>query len=402
MNLNSLPRAASLFTTTLALALSAASLAQMPMDATGAMPPGHPEIAPPLPDNMDTTSVGRVTVQVRQHAPDSPPVTSGDVTLELQHRGHVMQTLTAAIDDHGHAVFENVPVGIPVVAVAQYEHQGVRFTAESEPLNAETPNTDIELTICDTTTEKPDLAVSSRHVMARATPHGLMVQEMLVIANPADKVWAPIDLTASPVATSPSEPHPGLTFLLPLPPTAANLRLGQGLTPDNSTVVDHNLQFRSPLLPGDNSITIAYVIPLQDGQAVLPLRSTLPTKQVMVFLPSDGSSIQAQGLSDSGAMTAGPGEVRAFRASDVPADQTLTLTVRPGQAMTMPSDAATTEPSAAPPAPAQQPTPPYTPQSEVPAPTAPSGSARTLALAGGAVLLVLGVIMALARRSKKS
>ncbi|MCC7408203.1 MAG: hypothetical protein IT442_09035 [Phycisphaeraceae bacterium] len=361
------------------------------------MPPGHPAIAPPLPDEMDTSAVGRVTVQIVQHTPDTTGVTSGTVTLELQHRGHVMHSLTAPIDEHGRAVFDSVPVGIPVVAVAQFEHQGVRFSAQSEPLSAENPNADIELTVCETTTQRPDLAISSRHVMVRVTPHGLMVQEMLSVDNPTDKAWAPSE-PAQPAegAATPAEPQPGLTFSLPLPDQSANLRLGAGLTPENSTIVGHELQLRSPLLPGDNRITIAYTLPLQEGQAVLPVLSTLPTRQVMIFIPDDGSDVQAQGLTAEGKMSAGPGEVRVWRGSDVPADQTLTLTVRPGQSTTQPSDSsAAPSPAAAPPDDS-----PAAPHSQVPA--APPGSARTLALAGGAVLLLLGVIMALARRSKKA
>jgi len=151
-------------------------------------------------------------------------------------------------------------------------------------MGAERRDAAMEVTVYEVTDEAPPWRVSMRHVSAERGPVGLVVAEMLVVENPADKTWLGASADAQNRRT---------TVNVSLPPGAMDIDLGAGFHGWCCTAyAGGTLNIQMPLMPGRMTYKFAYRVPESPGGADLRVAAPAPMDQVVFMLADDGTAAQ--------------------------------------------------------------------------------------------------------------
>ncbi len=205
------------------------------------------------------------------------------------------------------AVVGGLPLGVPFQPLVRVRHAGVEYTAPGRIMDASHPGQRIEMAVYETTDQPSAWQVKMRHLVIEPSQEGLAVVEMLAIENPTDRAY-----TGAPNPHGKKE-----TFTLPLPAGAAHVQIVGGFDSCCTRVEDGRLITGTSILPGTSQYQFGYIVPARDGSAELTVSSPAPTARLWVFVPSDGTTVAAEGLEKSD-MKMGDGKTRFYKAADVP------------------------------------------------------------------------------------
>ncbi len=302
----------------------AAPAAANPAAGGQSLPQGHPPIEQHAP------AKGTVVVRAVQGTPDGEPIGGEKLTLVLQGHGHghgqappaPQAEIQTQLDEHGIAMIEDVEFRGIVQPVVTIEHAGVEYRAVGPMMSAQQPDQIVRVNVYDTTDQAPDWSVYLRHLYLQPTPEGVIVDEVMVLENPADRAWrrlADADNAATPA-----------TLVLPLPDGAWHAQLARG--PQAMDISDEALSLHGPLIPGRTEIGFRYHLPLSNDAAELALTAPADTQRIMLFIPDDGSTVAIEGFEPGQTMDNQGQRIRVYTASDVADGTTARVRITPNLA----------------------------------------------------------------------
>jgi hypothetical protein len=177
-----------------------------------------------------------------------------------------------------------------------------------------------EILVYDTTSAAIPIAVRGRHLIVTAADTGSdrrRVIEAYELSN---------DTTVTRVAAGPE----GFTFEAPLPAGVSVVAPGQGdISEDAIRVVDGRVRVTAPLSPGVRQFSFSYDVPVDAPFTVLVANAT-PVVEVLLE-DARGEAVGA-GLAASDPVEVEGRPFRRFLAEDVPAAQTIRITMPVGAA----------------------------------------------------------------------
>jgi hypothetical protein len=331
---------------------------------SGAMPPGHPPLAP-----TTAPAKGSITIRALEGRAGGGPITNAQILVELYHQGIVLQKWDAQLNAEGVATISDIPVRVPCQPLVTVTFKGLRQQAVGPVLTPSSPTAAFDMKVYEGTEERPAYTVAMRHVIVKWAENaaGILVTEMLSVSNPADHAWIGDKREGEGGGRS--------TFGLPVPAGAQEVQLMGGFDEDSALVTKEGIVSGSPLFPGQTRFQVGYAIPAHDGAVNLTITAPADVGQMMVFVPAEGATIAATGLSGGQPMSMGEEAVRAYQASGIKKGQTVSL------AITGLTAAATAPGPAA-------------------AEAAKGFSARNVAIGGGVLLALCGVGVLLLKKPK--
>ncbi len=300
--------------------------------ASSGAPPllAPPDSAPKQPAPLDEAELrermaggrGSVAIRAVQGTPGGAAVGAAPVEIILVHRGQVVHSEKAQLDEHGVVVVEGLPVAMEVTPVVQVNYAGVFYQETGASINPQNNHATIEVTVYETTDEAPDWRIAMRHVMLEQTEAGLLVSEMVVTSNSADRTWLGDVVDPSPDAKR-------IAARFNLPRDAKDVQLVGGFHGWCCTTLDETgtLGVQMPMMPGEARYRFSYVLPVNKAQAEMLLSAPAPTDHIIAFLADDGTKVTPHGMTDAGAETMGTTRVRLFQADALAANQVAGLTL---------------------------------------------------------------------------
>ncbi|HUO09482.1 MAG TPA: hypothetical protein VM008_14330 [Phycisphaerae bacterium] len=350
------------FTIALALAIaSSVAVADMPAQ----LPPGHPSMEQMNAAATQTSAKGSLTVSLVPGTAGAVAPANEPVTVELYHRNAPVKKYDLTTDAHGKVSIPDLPIMPPVQALISVKHAGLLQQIVSPEMNVAAPTQSLEMKVYESTDAEPAWNVAMQHMIlqwdtARKAVH---VVEMLATNSPADRAWL-----GNPTPTG------RVTMAIPLPPGASDIELGGGFDEQSTQLLNGKLLTADPLFPGRTEFRISYNIPADNGSAQLVISAPAAVDNLIVFAPADGATLTPTNLLGGDIMDAGQGKVRMFRAQNLAAGATATLTIS-----NLLSSA---------------------PLSATPAPTGSDNplSAKNIAIGGAFLLALVGVGMMLVKK----
>jgi hypothetical protein len=277
------------------------------------LPAGHPDISKMQPS---TQPAGFTTLTVRavQGTIGGPGVKDDSVRIEVLSQDHVAAKIETKLSETGEVSIGGLPVGPGFQPVVTVTHAGVEYRVIGEPVTASPQNLDV--TVYETTDKPVGWEVRMRHVMLQPTEAGVQVIDMLAIDNATDRAY---------VGTPGSDGKP-VTFELPLPANATDVQLSGAFHDCCTQIVGGKIINTMAIVPGNTQYQISYLVPMTGGKAEIATSAPAVTKQLIIFAPDDGTSIEAAGL-ESGISDMGQKKVRYFKGSALPAGSNVKLTI---------------------------------------------------------------------------
>ncbi|MCP3902437.1 MAG: hypothetical protein GY715_02280 [Planctomycetes bacterium] len=293
----------------------AASVRGIPPGPT-TLPDGHPPLdggtfpGPETTAERGAAATGSISVQVVQGTPGGPAIGNCEVAVELLHRGMILDTLFAQLDETGTAFFTDIPLDVSFEPVAYVEHAGVTYQQAGTAADAAHPQQRIDVTCFEVAEDDaaPPWWVRMRHVMISLEPEGLKLTEMIQVENPADRTW---------LGTREGDGKKPVTLRFVLPQGSDHLMLGAGFENGSCTLDDRVLSNHLPLVPRVSELGFTYVIDPDGGTANIEITAPAAVDRMMVIVPEALHVETAEGLSPGGSRQMGQTSVRFYLASDL-------------------------------------------------------------------------------------
>lgn len=288
------------------------------------LPQGHPTVGGASGGSggaIDPNAVvkGTLVIKAEQATPDGSAIGNAPVTLELYSHAGAPQTINAQLDEHGVLMLEGLTFKGMVQPVISIKHAGVAYQAVGKPMTPNAPEQIVHVKLYDATEETPAWTVNLRHLYLQVTPTGLRVHEMIVLSNPADRAW---------VGELNTETNQRTTIRLPLAGGAqAPGKVLRG--PEKTEVVDGSIVMHGALTPGQTELRVEYMLPMDSG-AALNIAAPAATGDLVVYLPDDGSVLEAEGLTAGDPLNSRGMVIRLWRATQIEANKALSVKIKTG------------------------------------------------------------------------
>lgn len=250
-----------------------------------AQPAGQP--AAPAIDTqqvIESGPTGSLAIRGVQGTKGGPEVGPDEVEVVLFHQNQPVHQVKTKLGDNGVVIVEKLPVAMAVRPVVRIKHADVLYQEIGPTMGPDKRDASMEVTVYETTDEPPPWKISMRHLAAERAPIGLVVTEMLVVENPADKTWLGAAADAQNRRT---------TVNITLPPGATDVQLAAGFHGWCCTAYEGDrLNVQMPLMPGRMTYRFAYRVPEPGGRADLRITAPTTTDQVVFMLPDDRATVE--------------------------------------------------------------------------------------------------------------
>jgi hypothetical protein len=306
------------------------------------LPPGHPAIDPSASPAGDMSSpppgcpannsasatasastqpseVGTLNIHAIQCTPKGPSIGADPVNVEFVVRGQLLDHMDTHLNAAGTLQIGGLPVRFGIQPIVRITHAGVVFTTAGDLMDPDHSTLKLDVPIFESTDQTPHWSVTMRHVIVHPSAAGIDVTEMLSIQSTGDRAW--IGKT--------DERGLRTTFSMTLPAGAKDLKIGGALDGAAVFVADGKLFSKQPLIPGEDRYELEYHIPAVDNKAVLSITAPASVGHLLVFVPEDGTTVDAPALQAMGAQQLdekGP-KTRCYIAMSLTEGQTIALTI---------------------------------------------------------------------------
>jgi hypothetical protein len=293
-----------------------------PSPGDSSLPPGHPAIdstGATTGTSVHASEVGTLTIHAIQGTPGAAAAGADPVSIDFVVRGQLLDHMATHLNAVGALEITGLPVRFGIQPIVKITHAGVVFTTAGDVMDPDHASLKLDVPIFESTDQTPPWSVTMRHVIIQSSTSGIDVTEMLSIQSTGDRAWIG---KADAIGQR-------TTFSLTLPPAAKDLKIGGALDTAAVSVTDNKLISKQPLIPGEDRYELHYLIPAVDNKAVLAVTAPASVGHLLVFVPEDGTTVEAPGLQAMGTQQLdekGP-KTRCFIATSLTQGQTITLTV---------------------------------------------------------------------------
>lgn len=264
-----------------------------------------------------TDVIGSLIVRAVQGTKGGPAIKNDPVSVQLLRMDKPTTQYDGKLDDHGAVVFDALPVGARAKALVTVKHAGIAFKGVSAILDNDHPDLTVAVAASETTEIAPAWRVKMRHVsVGPGEKGGLLVKDMVVVENPADRAWL-------------GTPGPGgerATVVLNLPADVGKLDLPATADFDGRSAKydpkSGRVSVVQPLLPGITRYEFDYLLLPANGKVQLVVTSPQPTDQMVVVMTKQLADLcKTEGLTE---MNVGPTR-RMWTAAEVAAGAKFTF-----------------------------------------------------------------------------
>ncbi|RPJ22973.1 MAG: hypothetical protein EHM35_17735, partial [Planctomycetaceae bacterium] len=128
----------------------------------------------------------KVTVVVTNGTANGTAVEGDEVKLLLYKGQEQIDSLSAKVGQDGKGVFENVPAGQSMAAVARAKHQNMAFNSQPVLLGSASGEASASVQVFDVSADTSKLSVGTHHIIVAARSTSLEFKEFMQLRNPSD------------------------------------------------------------------------------------------------------------------------------------------------------------------------------------------------------------------------
>jgi hypothetical protein len=261
----------------------------------------------------ETAAQATVTVEVTNHTANGTTVAGDEVTLLLYKGQELTVSLSARVGQDGKAVFENVPTGEDVAAVARAKHQNMAFNSQVVPLaTAGAVSADVQ--VFDVSTDTSKLSVGTHHIMVAVRSTSLEFTEYMQLSNPSDMA------ITGPARDDRNRP---VVIAVGLPKGFKDLTASSYLEEEAMVVTADGFYDTLAVPPGEHQVTFSYKLDIDRRTIDVARKITLPTSELMIFWEQGQGRLEGLG-EPSGKLT---------NAEGVPIEYYRRANLKPGEAI---------------------------------------------------------------------
>ncbi|MBL7187932.1 MAG: hypothetical protein ISS70_16540 [Phycisphaerae bacterium] len=210
-----------------------------------------------------------------------------------QLQGYLLHTLNGRTDTEGKAIFENIPTGEDVIAIARARHQDMMFAGQPLALSPRQGGHVASVQVFDVSDDKSQLSVKTHHVVMKAHPGSLEITEYMQLKNSCDFA-----------ITSSERDNQNRTIVLDikLPQGFRNLKSLSYFEDQALVVSDDGFYDTMAVPPGEQHAAFSYTLDVPSATRDIVKTISLPTSEFVLFAELGAAKIRGLGQAAEQAM----------------------------------------------------------------------------------------------------
>lgn len=232
----------------------------------------------------------RLTVVAINNTANGTPVAGDEVTLQLYQHEQPSSTRQATVGEDGKAVFEAVPNGQHMAAVARVKHQNMTFSGPPVFLKPTDNELSTTVSVFDVSTDTTSLSVGTHHMMIAVRGTSLEFTEYLQLKNTSDMA------VVGPERDAQNRP---MVIEVMLPRGFKDLTASSYLERNSLVVTPDGFYDTLATPPGEHQVTFSYKIDIDRNTVEVAKEISLPTSELMIFWEQGQGKLEGLGEPES-------------------------------------------------------------------------------------------------------
>jgi hypothetical protein len=231
-----------------------------------------------------TTEPVLIQVVVTNETGGGSPASDAEVALTIYQDSKPLDRRVGRSDAQGVCSFQEVPTGLGMAVVATAKNQDMMFSSRPMSLeHAHDTRYQLDISVYDVSTDTSALSVGTHHLVVRADPQGLFIDEYLQIINTSDKA----------VTSAEKTPDGRPTVLkVYLPAGYKDITFSKYFQEQALIMTDEGFMDTMAVPPGRHDAVFTYGLKADASTVQIVKKAGLPTKDLMVFSQLNGASIE--------------------------------------------------------------------------------------------------------------
>lgn len=228
-----------------------------------------------------------VVVEVANGTANGTTVVGDAATLQVFHHQELRESFETGVGETGEAVFENVPIGAHLVAVARVKHQNMAFRGGPVSLASTGTEYSTSVQVYDVSSDASPLSVGTHHITITVDDTSLRFTEYMQLRNGSDMA-----ITGS---RRDAQNKPMVIEIM-LPAGATDLTPSAYFEGSALVATDTGFYDTLAVPPGEHQITFSYRLDIDHPAADIVKEISLPTSELALFW--EGGRAQVTGLGE--------------------------------------------------------------------------------------------------------
>lgn len=264
-------------------------------------------------------AAGSLAIQAVQGTPGAPPIGSVPVEVTLIQENQIIDTINTQLDEFGVVVLRDLPIEGGIYPLVWVRYGEVKYQEPGVLMDPAHPQQRLVVTCYETTEEKPNWDLETRHLMITPTIHGISVAEFAVARNPLGRTWMG-DGHGEPGTPSRK------TIIFGISEWASDVDLGSGFLEHAATIDTGYIVSHLPLTPGKSEFKFSYFIHADPkGRIDFEIPMTSPVSQFMLIIAKDLNVESFSGIEFGGAQRTGGSAIAFYRGENLQPLQSVSL-----------------------------------------------------------------------------
>jgi len=307
------------------LAFGTASIAMAQEDTGGNKFP-VPEEQPTAKPNRQAPpesllAAGSLAIQAVQGTPGAPPIGLVPVEVTLIQDNQIIDTINTQLDEFGVIVLRDLPIAGGIYPLVRVQYGEVKYQEPGVLMDPAHPQQRLTVTCYETTDEKPNWDIETRHLMITPAVHGINVAEFAVARNPLGKTWIGV-----------GHGEPGTqsrnTVIFGISEWASAVDLGSGFLEHAATIDTGYIVSHLPLMPGKSEFKFSYFVHADpEGRIDFEIPVNSPVSQLMIIIPKTLKVESFSGVEFGGEQQMGESGVSYYAGRNLSAMQRVALSL---------------------------------------------------------------------------
>lgn len=259
-----------------------------------------------------------LVVEVVNGTAEGATVIGDSVTLQVFRQQQLQNTLEAQVRETGEAVFEDVPMGLHMVAKARVRHQNMTFQGSAVSLAPGKDDYSTSVRVFDVSTDTSALSVGTHHLMLSVQESMLAVTEYMQLKNTSDMAvrGSKRDAQDRPVVIE-----------VMLPDGAMDLTPTGFFSPGALVTTETGFYDTLAVPPGEHQVRFSYRIDMGQGALDITKAVSLPTSELTVFWEAQQGELTGLGEPDEQLTNAQSVPIECYRRHDLQAGDRIAFQI---------------------------------------------------------------------------
>lgn len=226
-----------------------------------------------------------LTVQVTNGTQNGHPVAGDPVTLELYRQDELLNALNGIADAEGKIIFEKIPTGDSMIAIASAKHNNMLFNSPPLAINQNLDHPTLAVQVFEISEDASVLSVDIHHIIIKLAENALQVSEYLRLVNPSE--------TAITSQKKDPQDRP-IVLNISLPQGFTDLQSESYFEPHALVTTVEGFYDTMAVPPGTYDLSFTYNLPVETSVLEMEKTFSFSTKNVVIF--SRLGSLTLEGL----------------------------------------------------------------------------------------------------------